>query len=304
MAATSNASPGKPQPTAAMSSKLPISSQLSGPRGLGKENAPAAAARPKTLHESLPAVDAHFEAHKKAETKKKAASRKRKAPSPPVDEASVDLDDFNVEDVPMTENCDQVRRKINRMLDAGGMTKTAFAAAIGVSMKSLANFLAMHGALKGANSASYENAWAYFKKREMAGLKLPIKKAAKMAKTNDAATPTSISTASTSDAPAGAKKTQISSAGVDISAIHLDGEENDSVPIFDSCDEVRRKINAHLKKPGVTQAQFCRDILARTSTQPPFPFRTTDARLPSPQNFNPPVAPQASSPPSSPASAA
>ncbi|KAK0751750.1 hypothetical protein B0T18DRAFT_426345 [Schizothecium vesticola] len=228
-----------------MSSKPPISGQLS-----GKENAPA---RPKTLHDSMLAVQAHLEAHKKAENEKKAASRKRKAPGPPVDEASVDLDVFNVEDVPMTENCDQVRRKINRMLDAGGMTKTAFATAIGVSMKSLANFLAMHGAFKGANSAS-----------AMAGLKLPVKKAAKMAKMDDAATPTSISTASTPNALAGAKKTQISGAGVDISAIHPDGEENDSVPIFDSCDEVRRKINAHLKKPGVTQAQFCRDILART----------------------------------------
>lgn len=127
------------------------------------------------------AVEAHLEIHKKAE-KETAASRKRIAPGPPVDEASIDLDDFNVEDVPMTENCDQVRRKINRMLDAGGMTKTAFAAAIGVSMKSLANLLAMHGAFKGANSASYDNAWAYFKKREMAGLKLPVKKkVAKMA---------------------------------------------------------------------------------------------------------------------------
>lgn len=160
------------------------------------------------------------------------------------------------------------------------MTKTAFAAAISVSMKSLANFLAMHGAFKGANSASYDNAWAYFKKREMVGLKLPVKKAAKMAKTDDAAattsdaTPTSISTTSTTataKAPAGTKKAQTSSAGVDISAIHLDGEEDDRVPIFDSCDEVRRKINAHLKKPGVTQAQFCRDILARMPPPPPPP---------------------------------
>lgn len=249
-----------------------------GPPGLGKENAPVAPvapAPPKTLHASMLAVEAHLEAHKKAE-KETAASRKRKAPGPPVDEASIDLDDFNVEDVPMTENCDQVRRKINRMLDAGCMTKT----------KSLANFLAMHSAFKGANSASYDNALAYFKKREIAGLKLPVKKkVAKMAKTDDAAettsaaAPTSIPTASTSaptKAPAATKKAQTSSAGVDISAIHLDGEEDDRVPIFDSCNEVRRKINAHLKKPGVTQAQFCRDILARTSPlllQQPLPLR-------------------------------
>lgn len=32
--------------------------------------------------------------------------------------------------------------------------------------------------------------------------------------------------------------------------------------IIDTCDEVRRKINAHMKKPGVVQAQFLRDIAA------------------------------------------
>lgn len=198
MAGTTNASPGTPQPAVAMLSKLPISVLLSGPPGLGKENAPVAPARPKTLHESMLAIEAHLEAQKKAD-KEKAAS----------------------------------------------------------------------------------------KKREMAGLKLPVKKAAKMAKTDDAAattsdaTPMSISTTSTTataKAPAGTKKAQTSSAGVDISAIHLDGEEDDRVPIFDSCDEVRRKINAHLKKPGVTQAQFCRDIWARmppprrseTPSHPPY----------------------------------
>jgi hypothetical protein len=44
--------------------------------------------------------------------------------------------------------------------------------------------------------------------------------------------------------------------------IHLDGEETDSVPIYDSCDEVRRKVNAHLRKSDVTQAQFLKDLCA------------------------------------------
>ena len=30
----------------------------------------------------------------------------------------------------------------------------------------------------------------------------------------------------------------------------------------DTCEEIRRKINAHLRKPGITQAQFLRDIAA------------------------------------------
>ena len=53
------------------------------------------------------------------------------------------------------------------------------------------------------------------------------------------------------------------SADLDISTIHLAGEEYDDVHVYDSCDEVRRKISAHLKKPGVTQAQFCRDMHAQ-----------------------------------------
>ncbi|KAH0080399.1 hypothetical protein KCU60_g16703, partial [Aureobasidium melanogenum] len=45
--------------------------------------------------------------------------------------------------------------------------------------------------------------------------------------------------------------------------IHLDGEETDSVEVYDSCDEIRKKIAAHIRKPGATAAQFCRDLLAQ-----------------------------------------
>jgi hypothetical protein len=48
-----------------------------------------------------------------------------------------------------------------------------------------------------------------------------------------------------------------------IANIELDGEEDDEVPVYDSCDVIRRKVNAHLRKPGVTQAQFLRDLYAQ-----------------------------------------
>lgn len=41
------------------------------------------------------------------------------------------------------------------------------------------------------------------------------------------------------------------------------GENTDSVPVYDTCDDIRRQITAYLKKPGVTQAQFARDLLAQ-----------------------------------------
>lgn len=36
----------------------------------------------------------------------------------------------------------------------------------------------------------------------------------------------------------------------------------------DTCDEIRRKINAHLNKPGITQAQFLRDIASSYEKAP------------------------------------
>jgi len=105
--------------------------------------------------------------------------------------------------------------------------------------------------MKGAGSDAYGIAWEFFKKRELAGKKMPKKQ-----KTN---TPADKKAAETI-------KEAGNTGGIDISDITIAEEENDNVPIFDSCDEVRRKIKRHLKKPGVTQAAFCRDLLAQLHT--------------------------------------
>lgn len=180
---------------------------------------------------------------------KTTASKKRAFTDEQSEEAAVDLDDIDLDGMFIDENCDQVRRKINRFLDSGAMTKTAFAREIGVSVKSLSGFLSEHGATKGSGSATYGAAWEFFKKRELAGLKLPSKR-------------------QKTGAAGGA------AAAVDLSDIVLPGEDDDMVPVYDTCDEVRRKINAYLKRPGVTQAQFCRDIHAqlRRPDRPARPF--------------------------------
>jgi hypothetical protein len=46
----------------------------------------------------------------------------------------------------------------------------------------------------------------------------------------------------------------------DLADIHLKGEEDETRPIFDTCDDIRKKINDHLKSPGVTQAGFSREL--------------------------------------------
>jgi hypothetical protein len=47
----------------------------------------------------------------------------------------------------------------------------------------------------------------------------------------------------------------------DVSSIHLHGEEDGAVPIFDTCDDIRKKINDYLKKePKATQAGLAREL--------------------------------------------
>ncbi|TDZ14192.1 hypothetical protein Cob_v012877 [Colletotrichum orbiculare MAFF 240422] len=47
----------------------------------------------------------------------------------------------------------------------------------------------------------------------------------------------------------------------DLSDIHLDGDETMSVPVYDTCQDIRTKINAQLRKDGATKAGFLRAIV-------------------------------------------
>ncbi|RVX67235.1 hypothetical protein B0A52_09272 [Exophiala mesophila] len=50
-------------------------------------------------------------------------------------------------------------------------------------------------------------------------------------------------------------------AKIDVSSIHLDGEENQSVPVYDTCDEIRNKINRFLRTtPNASNAGLIRLI--------------------------------------------
>lgn len=42
--------------------------------------------------------------------------------------------------------------------------------------------------------------------------------------------------------------------------LELEGEDNDTVPIFATCDDIRKQMHEHLARPGVTQAGFGRDL--------------------------------------------
>ncbi|KAI3327226.1 hypothetical protein HD806DRAFT_486457 [Xylariaceae sp. AK1471] len=161
---------------------------------------------------------------------------------------------FEDESIP---SCNAVRGRINKLLDSGIMNKTEFIKAIGGNSNSLNRFLQASGPMGGSGSSVYYNAWAWFRQREVAKVKMPdVKKRQKLELDNAA------STAGPSSSTSTTAKTAATSLP-DISGIHLPGEETDNVPVYDTCDEIRKKINAHLKTPGLTQTQFCRDLYAQ-----------------------------------------
>jgi hypothetical protein len=132
----------------------------------------------------------------------------------------------------ITDSCDQVRRKIRTFLEAGEMKVGEFQKALGVSSNAYSRFMGQNGRDKGSGCDTYIEAFKFFKKRELQGIKAPKKKVKKAEET----------------------------VKNDVSDIHLDGEAGLNVPVYDTCDEIRKKISAYLREPGVTQAGFLREI--------------------------------------------
>ena len=135
------------------------------------------------------------------------------------------------------------------------MTVQKFCEEIGVSSKSYYSFLHQSGPDAGISSATYMGAACFFKKRELAGLPMPRKKAK---------TASSSAGSSKSDklAPE-AKKDDF-----DVSGVDLPGQDTDSVPIYDTCDDIRKKLSAHLRDTSATQASCLRQLSAQDTNQP------------------------------------
>ncbi|ORY61693.1 uncharacterized protein BCR38DRAFT_440896 [Pseudomassariella vexata] len=130
------------------------------------------------------------------------------------------------------------------------MTVGEFQKAIVVTPTTYQRFMAVNGRDKGEGSLVYPHASRFFKKRELQGLKaVPPKK---KAKTDGAA--------GEKPKPGGKTTKEAAADALDVGDVHLDGEDTGDVPVYDTCDEIRRKIRTILRKDGVTQAAFCRAI--------------------------------------------
>lgn len=134
-----------------------------------------------------------------------------------------------------------MRCKIRALIDSGEMKVCEFQRAVGVSSTAYSTFMKQDGPSAGQRSAAYKNAFAFFKceldTSSNTGLINPSSsKPAKRAKKDD-----------------GAKD-------LDVSNVTLPGEEDGCVPVYDTCNEIRKKIRAFLKKTGMAQAAFCREL--------------------------------------------
>lgn len=135
-----------------------------------------------------------------------------------------------------------------------------FCKALDVSDRSYYAFMKQNGPNNGTGSDTFMAAFEFFKKREIAGLKMPTAKKAK----------------TTADKKLG--KSGQGDDKYDVGDIKLHGEDWDGVPIFDTCDEVRRKINAYLREPGTSMAGFLREVGKTFSGPPPQGMSTTSLK--------------------------
>ncbi len=119
------------------------------------------------------------------------------------------------------------------------MRVTEFQREIGVNSNSFNKFLKQRGPTGGIHNQTRGAAFEFFQNRKASGKEEVPKK--KMKKNEET------------------KK-------FDVSDIQLPGEEGDSVQVYDTCDELRRKIAAYLREPNVTQAAFLRELCKMYTT--------------------------------------
>lgn len=148
------------------------------------------------------------------------------------------------------QSCQKTRQKIRKWIESGAQKVGEFQREIGVSGKAYQSFMSRTGTWDGEGCDTYWKAANFFKKRELAGLPLAVPKAKKP------------KTAATAGSGATGKAAQAKAEDLlDTGDVTLSGEERCAVPVFMTCDEVRKKMRALMTK-GVSQAALARGLSA------------------------------------------
>ncbi|OJJ58818.1 hypothetical protein ASPSYDRAFT_31454 [Aspergillus sydowii CBS 593.65] len=158
-------------------------------------------------------------------------------------------------------SCGQLRAKIRKFVATDKVMKVSeFQDAIGVSGKSYYAFMKQHGTWEGSESHTFIHAHRFLMKRELLGLDKKGKGKQK-GKCKDPEGKEPAKKKSKAEAASGKKaKEAVFAAKYDVSSVSLPGEAQGEVPVYDTCDEIRKKIKAVLRDPNMTRAAFCREI--------------------------------------------
>ncbi|KAJ4271510.1 hypothetical protein NW762_000214 [Fusarium torreyae] len=157
----------------------------------------------------------------------------------PADVEDIDSEDERLDRLD-SDTCNSIRRKIRTWIDSGAQKVGEFQQTIGVSSKAYGSFMNRTGTWDGEGTDTFAKAHRFFKKRELQGLPL---KANKPKKPKTAAASKAVDDA------------------LDVSGVDpLPGEENGAVSIYDTCNDIRKKIRPLLAKDGMTQAAFIRAL--------------------------------------------
>lgn len=208
---------------------------------------PAAKTQPTTSAKKKPAA---------APKPKPAASRKRKSDAieDTTHEAPQHIPEIDDEDPRLArtdkDTCNLVRRRIRDWIGSGAMKVGEFQKAIGVSSKGYGNFMNRTKTWDGEGCDTFRAAHVFFKRRELQGL--PLKKIVPKVKQTG------------TDKKAAKEKAETL---LDVSGVSLEGEESRRVPVYDTCDELRKKLRAFLAKDGITNAAFVREINKTFTTE-------------------------------------
>lgn len=155
-------------------------------------------------------------------------------------------------------SCDAIRDKINAYRADTKTDASDFQKQLQVQTRSYKSFIHQDGPHVGVRNPTYKAAHDFFVARKLEGKKT----ASPAAKSAAATSTTSKAKSQTKSADKAEGKKNDDKAGVpSFDALpRLDGEETDSVPVWDTCNDICSKIKAHLVKNSVSSAAVYREI--------------------------------------------
>ncbi|CEL05775.1 hypothetical protein ASPCAL06890 [Aspergillus calidoustus] len=148
--------------------------------------------------------------------------------------SDIDSDDERLDEIKW--DCNQIRRKVTALIDSKQMKVADFLRAANLTSRAYYVFMKQNGKHAGQRSSVYVGAHRFFLKREILGM-------------------------NRKKVSAPSKKARLDAEAMyNVRAITLEGEEEGNVPVYDTCDEIRKKIRACLQDSGMTKTAFCREI--------------------------------------------